>query len=162
MRLYVRKFRHHFFDDFLLNELQCFYVCRRYQKISTIRRNLCQRWPHCGLCAGAEHLRQINLSDLSETIDHMNSYDVKTILDLISLLSLELELRSNIHLNMRVPLSSLNYRLTRLTRARLTARLTARPTNRTSTAAPSGPCDSMFQEKTLPLFIFVCFQGSNS
>jgi hypothetical protein len=103
---------------------------------------------HCGLCAGAEHLLQINLSDLSETIDHMNSYEVKTILDLISLLSLELELRSNIHLNMRVPLSSLNYRLTQ---ARLTARLSARLTKKTSTAAvPSGPCDSMGTES--PIF----------
>ena len=76
----------------------------------------------------------------------MNSYDVKTILDLISLLSLELELRSNIHLNMRVPLSSLNYRLTR---ARLTARLSARLT-KTSTAAVPSPCDSMGTES--PIF----------
>lgn len=63
----------------------------------------------------AEHLLRINLSDLSETIDHMNSYDVKTILDLISLLSLEFEAldSSNIRLKMRVALSSLNNRLTR-------------------------------------------------
>eukprot|EP00435_Cladocopium_sp_Y103_P066801 s2564_g29.t1 len=80
----------------------------------------------------AEHLLQINFSDLSEKIDHMNSYDVKTILDLISLLSLELEVlgsSSNIGLNMRVALSSLNYRLTQ-----------ARSTNKSSTVAvPSGP-----------------------
>ena len=95
-----------------------------------------------GLFAGAEHLLQINLSDLSETIDHLNSYDVKTILDLISLLSLELELlgSSNIRLNMRVALSSLNNRLTR-----------ARSTKKSTAAVPSGPCDSIGTE-SFPIF----------